>query len=143
MVAAIGYPLTKWSIRPFNDFDLTNRPEEAAIRKRWNRKLSSLRIFVEHAFGRLKGRFPYLRAIPNTNLDEIFHTIEALLVIHNILEMRNDDPYTIPGFDVGDEEDIGDVIGDAYDEMGADDMHRQGLLRRKVLVDYYVMHHND
>ncbi|KAH7921580.1 hypothetical protein BV22DRAFT_980447, partial [Leucogyrophana mollusca] len=86
------------SIRPFNEFDLTDDPEEASQRKSWNRKLSSLRIFVEHAFGRLKGRFPLLRCMTGVDLIDMFRTIEASMVLHNILEQFGDDPTTIRGF---------------------------------------------
>lgn len=81
-----GYPLTTFSIRPFNDYDLTGNPTEAAQRKAWNRQLSSVQIFVEHAFGRLKGRFPYLRFMPGRNMTEMYRIIEALMIVHNILE---------------------------------------------------------
>lgn len=62
--SVVGYPLTKYSIRPFHDHDLTSDPDEARRRKAWNCKFSSLRVRIEHVFGRLKGRFPYLRCIP-------------------------------------------------------------------------------
>ena len=48
-----GYPLTKYSIPPFSDFDLTNDDAEAADRKQWNVNLSRLRVAVQNAFGRL------------------------------------------------------------------------------------------
>ncbi|RPD57564.1 hypothetical protein L226DRAFT_457808 [Lentinus tigrinus ALCF2SS1-7] len=62
-ISLLGYPLTQYSVRPFQQYDITNDPAEAAIRKEWNRRLSSLRVTIEHVFGRLKGRFPYLRHI--------------------------------------------------------------------------------
>ena len=75
---SLGYPLTKISIRPFANYDLTSNPVVAERRKKWNRRLSSLRISVEHAFGRLKGRFPYLREITGTDLTETYRFVEAL-----------------------------------------------------------------
>lgn len=132
-----GYPLTKFSIRPFNDHDLTQNPELAQTRKRWNRELSSLRIFVEHAFGRLKGRFPLLRFMPGRNLRHIFRTVEALMILHNILEARGDDPTTIRGFNGLEDTQIDLVRGEAPAQMDldGDTMYQQGLYRRKLLVD--------
>lgn len=93
-----GYPLTKFTIRPFSDSDLTNDPDEAKRRRDWNRRLSKLQIAIEHAFGMLKGRFPSLRDMPGVDLDRIFKTIEALMVIHNILVEMDDDPAEIDGY---------------------------------------------
>lgn len=120
---------------------MTREPEEAVIRKQWNRHLSSLRIFVEHAFGRLKGRFPYLRFIPGKDLNEIYNMIEALLIIHNILEARNDDPNTIEGFNGAEADDVDEIRGDAPPDLidpDEDALYAQGLYRRKLLVDYFV-----
>jgi hypothetical protein len=91
----LGYPLTKYSIQPFSDFDLTNDNAEAADHKQWNVSLSRLHVAVENAFGRLKGRFLSLRNLPGHNIDEMFRTIEALLIVHNIVEEFGNDPETI------------------------------------------------
>ena len=127
------------SIRPFNDHDLTANPAQAARRKRWNRNLSSIRISVEHAFGRLKGRFPILRALPGQNLSTMHRLIEALLVVHNILETIGDDPTTIVGFDGAEDEAVMAVHArrqaNNEAELEGDDMYRTGLYRRKCLVD--------
>lgn len=50
-----GYPLTKHTIRPFADDELTNDRDVAQIHHRWNYDLSHLLIRVEHTFGQLKG----------------------------------------------------------------------------------------
>jgi hypothetical protein len=134
--------LTKFSIRPFNDHDLTEDPIEARRRKIFNKKLSQLRIFVEHAFGRLKGRFPHLRWMPGRHLTEMYQIIEALMIFHNILEELGDDPTTIRGFNGLEDDDAEMVRGDAPDridaDLDADDLYRSGLLRRKQLLDLVV-----
>ncbi|EPQ55388.1 hypothetical protein GLOTRDRAFT_9880, partial [Gloeophyllum trabeum ATCC 11539] len=101
-----------YSIRPFADHDLTNDPEEAARRTRWNAKLSSLRIAVEHCFGRLKGRFPILRHFPGHDLDYIFRQIEAMFILHNILEAYGDDPETIEGYNGREDPEVDEIMGD-------------------------------
>ena len=144
----LGYPLTKFTIRPFSDSELTNDPVEARRRRAWNRQLSRLRIQIEHAFGMLKGRFPTLRNMPGRRLDRIFKTIEALMVVHNILIEMDDDPYEIEGYN-GDE-DLGlfelvennelgrqanlDRIRELDNQLDAD-LHRSGIYRRKLLLN--------
>ena len=137
-----GYPLTTFSIRPFNDYDLTGNPTEAAQRKAWNRQLSSVRIFVEHAFGHLKGRFPYLCFMPGRNMTEMYRIIEALMIVHNILEEYGDDPTTIAGFNGQEDEEATGMQRNAAphngQDGGSDELHQQGLLRRKILLDYFI-----
>jgi hypothetical protein len=109
------------------------------LRKQWNQKLSGLRIFVEHAFGRLKGRFPYIQCIPGRNLEEIYRTIEALLVIHNILEDLDDDPSAITDVDLMSQENEPDTAetGTLTNRTQNEDiLYSQGVYRRKLLVDY-------
>ena len=136
-----GYPLTRYTIRPFADFDLTNNAAEADRRKRWNRSLSSLRIAVEHAFGRLKGRFPILRSFRGHQLEPIFKTVEALLILHNILESIGDDPKLIEGFNGEEDEEVRETLremrhsGSAGDDYTCDQFYGSGVLCRRILVE--------
>jgi len=93
-----GYPLTKFSICPFSDFNLTNDPDEAMDHKQWNQSLSKVHVVIETAFGWLKGRFPCLHNMPGHDIDQVFCTIKALMIIHNIVEEFGDNPETIAGF---------------------------------------------
>lgn len=140
----IGYPLTKYTIRPFADYDLTNDAQEAQRRQGWNQKLSSIRISVEHAFGMLKGRFPFLRHIPNYDIDHVYHIIEALLIVHNFLIDRSDDPEQIYQYHGGEDRAVIEWRnerrgggGRGGDRMSNDDLYRSGLLRRKWLLNRY------
>ena len=114
---------------------------EARIRRRFNRRLSSLRIFVEHAFGRLKGRFPILRCMSACNVDEAYQIVEALMVTHNILERLNNDPSDIEDFNDEEDDDIDMVRGQAAAELLVDEgvnedtLYATGLYRRKWLLD--------
>ncbi|PPQ84672.1 hypothetical protein CVT24_002738 [Panaeolus cyanescens] len=137
-----GYPLTKFSIRPFNDYDLTKNPRKAAIRKKWNQALSGLRIFVEHAFGRLKAQFPWLQCLPGRNLDDIYRTIEALMVIHNILEDFEDedsdsDSSSSTSSSSSSSTKEEDDRNDDDDALDDNVLYLQGVYRRKELVKYY------
>lgn len=131
-----GYPLTKYTIRPFSDHDLTNDPLEAADRKKWNVLLSRLRVAVENAFGRLKGRFPSLRDFPGHDIPQMYRTIEALLIVHNIVEEFGDDPTTIDGFNGLEDPHVAEAFRARPDRLNEDDLFRTGLLRRKALMNY-------
>lgn len=143
-----GYPLTKFTIRPFADSDLTNDHVEAERRRLFNYKLSHIRISIEHAFGMLKGRFPALRCMPGYDLNAVCSAIETLMVIHNILIELHDDPEDIDGYN-GVDDLVGEGVGQGYDvgqvpehdrvrinnNMLDLDLYRTGLHRRKQLVD--------
>ncbi len=96
---------------------------------------------MEHAFGRLKGCFPWTRNITGYKLPDIFKTVEALIVLHNFLERRDDDPTAISEFNGADEPDVEDVLADVagavHMDLEGDDLHRAGLFRRKELVDLF------
>ena len=99
---------------------------------------------MEHAFGRLKGRFPILRALPSRDMRRAFHLIESLMILHNILEERGDDPTTIAGFNGKareDEEeglDNDDTDDDEEHHDDADELYYMGRERRKQLVQLMV-----
>ncbi|KAG8728643.1 hypothetical protein FRC10_004731, partial [Ceratobasidium sp. 414] len=59
--------------------------EERQLKRKWNKVHSTLRIVVEHTFGWLKTRFPYLSGICGRDLDGMLNIIESLFVVHNIL----------------------------------------------------------
>jgi hypothetical protein len=135
-----GYPLTQWTMRPFADHDLTNNADEAARRKQFNVHLSRARQRVEHAIGRLKGRFRILRSIPGYKMPEIFKMVESLFVLHNILEELGDDPATIEGFN-GEEDDtvreaMANLRARAGERNDSDTLLSGGLLRRKILLKH-------
>ncbi|KAJ3846823.1 hypothetical protein EV368DRAFT_52198 [Lentinula lateritia] len=83
----------RFTIHPFNNYNLTSNPVEACHHKKWNHQLSCMHIFVEHGFGHLKGQFPILHCIPSHHLGEAYK-----MIVHNILEIIGDDPYMIAGF---------------------------------------------
>lgn len=130
-----------YSIRPFNEFDLTNDLDEARWQRDWNRKLSSLCIFVKHAFGRLKGRFPLLHGMTGFDLLDIFWMVEVAMILHNVLEEFSNDPTTIKGFNGIEDKNVNEVWGEGPVQMAEvnankDDLYCLGLLWWKNLVDY-------
>jgi len=67
----------------------------------FNKKLTKLRICLEHCINMLKGRFPWLRSIRRKALDNqtcvrhILHLLDATVILHNMLivfcEEQNED----------------------------------------------------
>ena len=80
--------------------------------------------------------------MPGQDLTEMYCIIKALMIVHNILEEQGDDPTTIAEFNGQEDEDIHGAHGTAPDdnvlESGGDELYRQGLLCRKILLDYYI-----
>lgn len=72
--------------------------------REFNKRLSSIRIRVEHAFGLLKGRFPSLKEFGrHDDMAEAYKAIEALMILHNICIDFGDKPEDIWDFDATDE----------------------------------------
>jgi hypothetical protein len=137
-------PLTKFTIQPFSEYDLTNDPEEKSKRCHFNRDLSHICVRVEHAFGILKGRFMALRGLRGRDLAQMWGFIEAPLVIHNILTEYGDDPYEIEGFngqedednlqpDVADDDWVCGTRGQTY--MNATRLYETRVEHRKQLMN--------
>lgn len=85
LVGDPAYPLMTWLMKPY--------PEHAAMprkQRNFNYRLSKARIAVEHAFGRLKGRWRCLLKRLDHNIENIPHVIGACVVLHNICEGLGD-----------------------------------------------------
>ncbi|GAA5882920.1 hypothetical protein JCM1840_006845 [Sporobolomyces johnsonii] len=102
---AACFKTTPWTMRPFDNTDL--RSLDAATRDRrtaFNENHASLRICIEHAFGRLQARFPIVTELPGDNLNDIWRLVCSLLVLHNIIERFNDDGRSSEGCTSDEEE---------------------------------------
>ena len=70
----------------------------------------------------------------------VYRTIEALLVLHNFLEARQDDPESIPHYNPHDEPDHEEVLQEVFGpgndriDYGDDELHAMGVYRRKALM---------
>ena len=53
-------------------------------------RLSSVRMVIECAFGRLKARFGSLRSEMNIKLDNLPQCINSCFILHNFCEMRKE-----------------------------------------------------
>ena len=86
IVADPAYPLLPWLQKAF--------PRNAGLtqhQKRFNTCLSKARFVVEHAFGRLKGRWRCLLKRNDTTLEYVIVQISACCVLHNLCEMQQEE----------------------------------------------------
>lgn len=81
-----GFGLLRWLILPFvNKSVLQQVGLRRQALKLFNFKLAQLRVVVEQAFGRWKGRWRILKRIP-TSPETAGHVAEACACLHNFLE---------------------------------------------------------
>lgn len=97
----LGYISSPWTIQPFDEPEIASADQPAQQRMRqFNIRLSSERIRVEHAFGKLKGCFPSLKEMGcHKKIQEMYKVIEALLILHNMCIDYGDVPEHIFDFD--------------------------------------------
>ena len=144
---------TPYTIRPFDEAEIQRAPAERQKRMRqFNKRLSSVRIISEHAYGRLKGRFRGLRGLgPHYNIRDCYRAIEALLILHNICIDLGDRPELIPWFNPKDDDEDEDEeeeldpdeaplppLGEANIPLHETDqwLKEQGYAKRLALLDY-------
>ncbi|CAB4037251.1 Hypothetical predicted protein [Paramuricea clavata] len=83
LIGDAAYPLLPWLIKGFQDDGNLSRSQI-----QFNRSLSSARMVVEGAFGRLKCRFRCLLKRNDTSLQKLPVKIAACCALHNICEMN-------------------------------------------------------
>jgi hypothetical protein len=90
----LGYPSSPYLLRPYSKPELDGHyGHELRRRHAFNRKLSSIRIYIEHAFGLLKSRFQSLRQLGrHEDIQQTYRVIQALMVTHNLCIDLGDHP---------------------------------------------------
>lgn len=92
-----AYSLSNWLIKPFQRPELTEQQDLTEQRAIFNRMLSSARVNVEHAFGRIKMRFPLARQMAvvldetGASHDRAVRFITVLCCLHNFLLNQGDE----------------------------------------------------
>ena len=81
-----AYPLEEWFHIPFKERgNLSNDQAE------YNYVHSSTRMAIERAFGMLKGRFPILKFVRWSRIEDICTLVMTTLVFHNICFLHEED----------------------------------------------------
>lgn len=116
----LGYPSLPYILRPFTKPEIHREPApEQRCRRQFNRRISSIQIYVEHAFGILKGRFPALEDLGTTeNIQDVYQTVQALFVLHNVCIDLQDWPEEAPLFPAFEPEPDDDKDGDLLGDLG-------------------------
>ena len=102
----VGYPSSPYLLRPYSEPELDGYyGDELRRRHAFNRKLSSIRIYIEHAFGLLKSRFQSLRQLGrHEDIQQTYRVIQALMVTHNLCIDLGDHPMEVSGAESAPEE---------------------------------------
>jgi hypothetical protein len=83
----LGFFVSPYTVRPYEKRDLVPPTSTRDIRRRkaFNKRLSSARVCVEHAFGLLKKRFPAVNLMgTSVEIETTYRVLEALLALHNL-----------------------------------------------------------
>ncbi|KZP11197.1 hypothetical protein FIBSPDRAFT_757122, partial [Athelia psychrophila] len=75
-----------------------------------------------------EGRFPCLPNFPGHNIPQMYRTVEALLIVYNIVEEFGDDPTTIDGFNGLEDPHVEEIFRARRNQLTEDYLYRTGLL---------------
>ena len=80
-----AYPLLSWLMKAFPDNGSLSRQQ-----KTFNYRLSKARVVVEHAYGRLKGRWRCLLKRNDILIHDLPKLVAACCVLHNVCEIHGE-----------------------------------------------------
>ena len=86
LIGDSAYPLLSWLIKPYAFSSSLSRQH-----KNYNYQISSGRVVVEMAFGRLKARWRRLNKKIEMHVDNVPNVILACCILHNVCEIHNDE----------------------------------------------------
>ncbi|XP_026056804.1 putative nuclease HARBI1 [Carassius auratus] len=85
LIGDAAYPLKKWLMKGF-----PNHQNLTLNQSHYNFCLSSARMVVENAFGRLKGRWRCLLKRNDVDINIVSDIVVACCILHNICELRKE-----------------------------------------------------
>lgn len=85
LIGDSAYPLSTWLMKPFS-----HNSNLTAAERSFNYHLSSARIVVENAFGRLKARWRRLSKRNDMDINNVPCIVTACCILHNMCEKRGD-----------------------------------------------------
>ena len=80
-----AYPLLPWLMKTYPDNGRLNQQQ-----KTFNYRLSHARVVVEHAYGRLKGRWRCLQKRLDISVCDVPKFVVACVVLHNVCEVHGE-----------------------------------------------------
>lgn len=87
MLGDLAFPLTPFLMTPFKENETKGNPK----RRLFNYILSSHRMCIERAFGRLKQRWRILLGVEANSLRRIARIIQTCCILHNMCQSLNDE----------------------------------------------------
>ena len=129
IIGDAAYPLLEWLMKPFPDNGRLTPSQRA-----FNKNLSSTRMVVENAFGRLKGRWRCLLKCIDIKTSNVSETVGACCTLHNICELHGEefDDNWWPDDDDDDDDDADDGLhGAAYAAF-----HPAATIRNAITLNF-------
>ena len=116
-----AYPLLSWLMKAYPDNGRLSQ------QKMLNYRLSRARVVVEHAYGRLKGRWRCLLKRLDVSVRDVPELVAACCVLHNMCEVNGDtfNEEWLEGVESGYDTSIA-VVGSSQSESGVN--VRQALM---------------
>lgn len=126
-----AYPLSTFLIKPFINPQIPSQIQFNIIH-------SLHRVVIENAFGRLKNRFIALKELNARKISIVVHLTECAIILHNFLELNNDNIEEL--YEEDDDDDNDD--SDSDDEINQNEivMRREGERKREQLM-YQIINH--
>jgi hypothetical protein len=128
-----AYPLSSFLIKPFNN-------PENYLQTQFNVIHSLHRVVVENAFGRLKNRFGSLKGLNVKKISTAIQLTECCIILHNFLEMNNDNWDELDELDEDDENDEEDDENNDNNlsNLNENTLKRAGEIKRNQIVDQVI-----
>ena len=122
-----AYPLLPWVMKAFSD-----NGRLSSQQKTFNYRLSLARVTVEHAYGRLKGRWRCLLKRLDIHVRDVLELVAACCTLHNICEVHGDT------FNEDWLEDVGTTTGASTADTGSQSASGESI--RQALMTYFQQH---
>ena len=120
------YPLLPWLMKAF-----PNNGSLSSQQKMFNYRLSKARVVVEHAYGRLKGRWRCLLKRNDVLIRDVPKLVAACCVLHNICEIHGE------SFDEDWMKDVADLTSASSNSTASASLDSSGRDVRQALMTHF------
>lgn len=132
IIGDAAYPLRRWLMKGYSQ-----QVELTQDKIHYTHTLSSARMVVENAFGRLKGRWRCLLKRNDVDIHLITDVVAACCILHNICEIQRDQ--YLPEWDVLEEPLGGDVVPPPPSIGVESASHSAEVIRRTIMSNINAM----